>query len=138
MSLLHEERLRGVHPDLVLFCRRLAGLMPFDILVVYGLRTELEQVSLYARGRTEAGDIVTNAVHAEDTPHGRGAAVDLVPMVNGHPDWHAKELYQQMADVCPAYGIKWGGSFHGLADLDHFEIVAWKTLPFPPPKDALP
>ncbi len=148
MTLHHPERLKGVHPKLVSFVETLAEEMPWDVLVIYGLRTDEEQQALYAKGRTVKGEppytpqmplgrTVTEAEFAKDTAHGCGAAVDVVPLLAGSPDWETRESYEDMAHVAKRLGIGWGGDWTGKAagDLDHFFLFGWKdAAPTPPPE----
>ena len=50
--------------------------MPFDVIVVEGVRTEKRQQELYAQGRTKPGKVVTWTMNSK---HIDGLAVDLAP-----------------------------------------------------------
>lgn len=126
----HPERLEKLDARLKRFVEVLGQRLPYDILVVQGFRTEEEQAVLYAKGRTTPGPIVTRAKHATDSPHGRGAAVDLVPIIQGKPDWNARAYFAEMAEIGREMGVAWGAKFEGLADWDHYEILGWRAIPF--------
>jgi peptidoglycan L-alanyl-D-glutamate endopeptidase CwlK len=57
-----------------------------DLLVTSTYRDNESQQALYEQGRTTAGKVVTNA-KAGDSWHNWRCAVDVVPLVNGKPDW---------------------------------------------------
>src|SRR6266850_5242559 len=58
-----------------------------DLLVTCTLRSLIEQEALYAQGRTTPGRVVTNAKPGQSA-HNFGLAIDVVPIVNGKPDWN--------------------------------------------------
>ena len=117
-------------------CRRLVD--PFlddvaaagiDLLVTCTLRTEAEQAALYAQGRTTPGAIVTNAKPGTSA-HNYGLALDVVPIVNGKPDWSGTgPVWDQVANLGQARGLEWAGApgfpFHEQA---HFQVPNWRTL----------
>jgi hypothetical protein len=72
------KNLEGVHPDLVTLFSEV--ILHRDCTIVSGIRTEEEQQALYAKGRTEAGDIVTWKDGIERrSKHQTGNALDVVP-----------------------------------------------------------
>jgi peptidoglycan L-alanyl-D-glutamate endopeptidase CwlK len=149
-ALRHRERLVGTHPKLIAFAEDAAAALDCDLLIVFGCRLEAEQVHLYAEGRTipgphagekgypALGATVTNAEHAEQTAHGRGGGIDAMPLVDGKLVWDEKDplwpevlkRLEQLAELAKPRGIVWGGSWPKLKDLDHFELAAWRALPF--------
>jgi hypothetical protein len=62
----------------------------YKLRITSGLRTYAEQNALYAKGRTTAGSIVTNAKGCQSN-HNFGTAFDVVPIVNGKADWNSKD-----------------------------------------------
>lgn len=123
------EKLAGVHQDLVKFAYEVGEL--FDVRVTSGLRTEAEQRELYQRGRTVPGQIVTYAPHAEDTAHGRGAAVDLVPLdKDGRPVWSTSDArWEIIGTLAERSGLEWGGHWEKIKDMPHVQIKDWRNLP---------
>lgn len=132
MSLYHPERLKDVRQELFDFCVKAAAELPFDFLVVSGVRTDAEQRLLYAQGRTAPGKVVTHAKSASETAHGRGAAVDLCPLLDGHPDWSDLLRFKLLGELAESVGLAWGGRFIGFPDYGHCQISAWRDLPFTP------
>ena len=53
--------LKGIHPDLVKVMTESVKYSPIDFTITDGLRTTAQQQALYAKGRTTAGNKVTNA-----------------------------------------------------------------------------
>ena len=104
----------------------------YPMMVTDTIRTEVEQVALYAQGRTKPGPIVTNAdgiikksnhqLHED----GFGHAVDCCFIVTGAPSWDVHLPWAAYGALAKALGFKWGGdwsSLHDLHDLPHIEIL---------------
>lgn len=127
-----DKRLRGVHPDLIEKVGRILLAMEtlgHPMIVVSGLRTDAEQASLYAQGRTKPGKIVTNLdgvtkrSNHQSKADGWGHAVDMAFLRNGKPSWaedHPWELYGLTAE---SLGLTWGGRWKKLVDRPHIELV---------------
>jgi hypothetical protein len=91
------ERLKGVDPRLVAVVEAASKSVPFDILVVEGLRTLERQKQLYAQGRTTPGKIVTWTLKSK---HIDGKAVDIVPLKkDGTIDWNDVKSFDQLASA---------------------------------------
>jgi hypothetical protein len=95
-------------------------------------RDPLEQARLYAAQTSKAKTLA-------DTPHGRGAAVDLYPVLAfddlGRPsavDLYSRERFAELGAAAKRFGLVWGGEFSGLYDGPHVELAEWRALPFPP------
>ena len=69
-------RFSGVDQRLVSIAQEACRLLPFDVIVVEGVRTIQRQRDLYAQGRTKPGKIVTWTMNSK---HIGGLAVDLAP-----------------------------------------------------------
>lgn len=100
-----------------------------DILVTCTLRSNDEQIELYAQGRTSPGHIVTNA-KAGQSAHNYGLALDIVPMVNGKPDWNGSDpIWEQVGQLGEAAGLIWlGAPGSSFPEKPHFEHPQWRTL----------
>lgn len=151
MKVFHREHAAGVHPRILAFLDWWEANGPWPVTVPPdgGLRTDATQRVLYAKGRTAPGPhageknepalgrTVTNAQTVHDTPHGRGAAVDLLP-VKLDPTGtkvlaiidNDKGLFKTFGLIVETYGFVWGGRFHRV-DEDHAELPAWRQLPLP-------
>lgn len=163
-QILKPEKTEGCHV-LILEFLILCAKLPFDVLVVRGVATPGQQAALWAKGRTVKGEppytkerplgrTVTDALRVEDTAHGRGAAVDVVPVVDGVPRWEAEsdaanlrrwfaigelaESVRREKDGRPVY--EWGGRFIRrnskgrlvpFFDAGHVQLAGWRELPMP-------
>ena len=93
--------------------------------IVSAYRTYDEQNKLYAQGRTAKGNIVTNAKGGQSS-HNFGTAIDVVPIVNGKPNWDAD--YTPIAKIGKALGFSWGGDWKSFKDKPHFEMNFGNSL----------
>lgn len=147
--ILHPDKLRGLHLELLRFATEAAHVFEAecDLAIVWGVRTEAEQLALWARGRTTKGEppyteenplgrTVTRAQHAHETAHGRAAAFDFCPVLDGVWAWKDLELFTLVGQYAEAHGLAWGGRWP-QRDAGHVELPDWKSLSFPftPPKE---
>jgi len=107
----------------------------FDCKITYGFRTVEQQQKLYAQGRTDPGNIVTNKDGIKKkSKHQTGLAVDVVP----YPiDWKDRERFIMLAYLVKGIAsqmnikIRWVGDWDSdndlkdqtFIDLPHFEII---------------
>ena len=124
-----KERLATVHPDLQTLFQTVVTHR--DCAIISGIRTKKEQQALYAKGRTEPGDIVTykDGVTSKSR-HQTGTAVDVCP----YPEmWDAEALrdfgnfVKGVAIMLKAYGaidadVEWGGEWTMFIDRPHWQI----------------
>jgi peptidoglycan L-alanyl-D-glutamate endopeptidase CwlK len=125
--------LDGVHPDLVKVIEKAIKDSLIDFSITSGVRTTVEQKSLYAQGRTKPGAIVTNADGVKNKSNhqakndGYGYAIDFCPYINGKLDWNTESNFkivaQHILDVAKCMGIKieWGGIWR-FKDLPHIQL----------------
>lgn len=115
MAIRFENRLKGVHPDLVRVMLR-AGTQT-DFLVVEGLRTMARQRELVKAG----------ASRTLNSRHLTGHAVDIAPLVGGKLTW-SWEMFHKLAPIvkeaAKAEGVKiiWGGDWKSFPDGPHWEL----------------
>jgi len=100
-----------------------------DILVTCTLRSMAEQTALYAQGRTTPGKIVTNAKPGQSA-HNFGLAIDVVPIVNGKPDWDGTHpVWHQVGALGQLRGLRWlGAPDSPFKEEAHFEAPNWRSL----------
>ena len=106
-----------------------------DALITDGFRTFQEQDKLFAQGRTEPGDIVTNARGGESN-HNYGMAVDLYPVIGGHVfteptaanEQRFGEIQQAIIDEAEALGLTSGTTFGNLGDKPHVQLLPENTF----------
>lgn len=167
MGLIHKRasREKGLTPRMRFALDLFEKHWPGELLLVSGFRTEEEAAYNYSKGRTipgvppytrerPLGGTVTEAKTVRDTPHGRGAAVDLAPILEGRPVFDTEDadvlrLYHALGrfgeamrgplDEAPF--LRWGGRFFKrnrkgqlvpFFDGGHFELAGWELLPAPP------
>jgi peptidoglycan L-alanyl-D-glutamate endopeptidase CwlK len=112
-----EERLQGVHPDLVKVVRRALELSNVDFSVSEGLRTYARQKELFEAGKSKT----------MNSRHLTGHAVDLAPIIGGEIRWDWPPFYK-LAEAMKAaakergVAIVWGGDWTTFKDGPHFEL----------------
>ncbi len=117
-------RIEDLHPDVQehvkawLNACEYAGL---DILITNTLRTIAEQNALYAKGRTEPGNRVTNAKGGYSF-HNYGLAIDFCPMVNGICAWTRIDLFDKAGRLAKKFGFEWGGDWENFKDRPHIQM----------------
>jgi peptidoglycan L-alanyl-D-glutamate endopeptidase CwlK len=100
-----------------------------DVLVTCTLRSNAEQAALYAQGRTAPGHVVTDAP-AGHSAHNFGLAIDIVPMVNGKPDWKGSDpVWKQIGQIGVAAGLQWAGTpGFPFPEEPHFQHPIWRAI----------
>ncbi len=141
----HIERALGVHPSLLALLEDWNRLGSHDVVIAGGegwpnggLRTDvLEQHKAFVAGLTKARTLA-------DTPHGRGAALDVWPYgFNPHRGFDGQldmpALFRVFGQFAEDRGFVWGGrwDFHTpgstlSGDYPHVEVADWRHLPYPP------
>lgn len=146
-QILHPERMTQLHPKLIATIKRGAEKLPFDILIVQGVRSDEECYVNFGKGRTPAECIkgncpakysnpkvhkVTFLGHALSSNHRRkadgfGHAADLAPAPYNQNEPYARQ--KQLADAMLAAAkelgapVEWGGNWKKTKDFPHFELV---------------
>lgn len=92
----------------------------FQVTSTY--RSSEEQNKLYAQGRTEAGNIVTNAKGGQSY-HNHRVAYDVVPIINGKAVWDDEYLFWAIGYFGKQCGLEWGGDFPNFKDMPHFQLT---------------
>jgi len=99
-----------------------------DLLVTSTFRDNESQGELYEQGRTKPGKIVTNA-KAGESWHNYRCAVDVVPLVNGKPNWDGSDpIWQTIGELGEQAGLEWAGRWHSFKELAHFQYTGGLTL----------
>ena len=99
-----------------------------DLLVTSTYRDNESQQALYEQGRTTAGKVVTNA-KAGDSWHNWRCAVDVVPLVNGKPNWDGLHpVWDQIGQLGEQAGLEWAGRWRSFKELAHFQYTGGLTL----------
>ena len=99
-----------------------------DLIITSTYRDAESQNALYAQGRTAPGKIVTNA-KSGDSWHNWRCAVDVVPLVNGKPDWDGSHpIWAEIGRLGKEAGLEWAGEWHSFKELAHFQYTGGLTL----------
>ena len=129
LDAISEERLAEVHPELSRRIHQLADMLSFDLRVTQGLRTYPQQDALYQQGRTQPGNIVTNA-KAGYSMHNFGLAVDVVPYISGVIDWSGKdEKWAEILAKAPSCGLAEGAQWRSFPDEPHLYPIECPANP---------
>lgn len=118
-----EERLQGVHPDLVKVVRRALELSKVDFSVAEGLRSYERQKQLVAEGKSRT----------MKSRHLSGHAVDLYPVSKAGAEWVREdftEVVDAMRRAAKALGIpvEHGHDWASFPDSPHHQLP---TLSYP-------
>ena len=111
-----EQKLVGVHPDLVRVIRRAALASTIGFRVIEGVRTLARQKQLKAAG-------ASRTLNSSQVSH----AVDVVPMLNGKISWDWP-LYHKLAPIIKAAAraekvpLEWGGDWRSFRDGPHWQL----------------
>lgn len=99
-----------------------------DLLVTSTYRDQESQQALYEQGRTTAGKVVTNA-KAGDSWHNWRCAVDVVPLINGKPNWDGSDpVWTKIGELGEQAGLEWAGRWRTFKELAHFQYTGGLTL----------
>jgi peptidoglycan L-alanyl-D-glutamate endopeptidase CwlK len=99
-----------------------------DLLVTSTYRDHESQTALYEQGRTTAGKVVTNA-KAGDSWHNWRCAVDVVPLINGKPNWDGSDpVWIKIGELGEQAGLEWAGKWRTFKELAHFQYTGGLTL----------
>ena len=123
-------KIEDLVPAMQLRALRFAGAMaergiPFMFTCTY--RSQEDQDSLYAQGRTKPGPKVTWVQHSRHTDR---IAFDIAILRDGKPTWDTKADvneddrpdYEQAGIIGESLGMKWGGRWK-TPDYPHFELT---------------
>ena len=99
-----------------------------ELLITSTYRDHESQNALYAQGRTEPGRVVTNAKGGQSF-HNYRCAVDVVPLVNGKPDWDGTHpIWAKIGNYGKLAGLEWAGEWTRFKELAHFQYTGGLTL----------
>jgi peptidoglycan LD-endopeptidase CwlK len=128
------------------------------VIITECLRTDAEQVALYAQGRksldeinnlrkiagwgpigeAQAKQVVTKAPTATKSYHGYGLAFDIaITSPDGKhiewsdkADWNQDGLndWEQVGELAAACGLEWGGNWSSFPDIPHYQFTFGRTI----------
>jgi|SRR6478735_2110394 len=138
------ERIKLLHPIvrkevLDMYTHANEKLLPKGVRLrfAYTLRTNKEQDDLYAKGRTKAGRIITNAKGGQSI-HNYGLAFDIVILFDEDGDgkfeiasYDLDSYWMKVTNYFKSKGWEWGGDWKSFKDYPHFQKVfglKWQDL----------
>ncbi|WP_079708633.1 peptidoglycan-binding protein [Paraliobacillus ryukyuensis] len=94
-----------------------------------GFRSYAEQNTLYAKGRTAGGSVVTNA-RGGQSYHNFGLAVDyfLVSDDGNKALWNVNKDWRRVAAIGKSLGFEWGGDWSSFKDYPHLQMTGGLSL----------
>lgn len=90
------------------------------VLVTETVRDLEYQASLYAKGRTASGSIVTNQKTPSFHSDKAGLAFDICKNVKGH-EYDDLAFFNRCGEIGKKIGFSWGGDWLSLQDKPHFQ-----------------
>lgn len=96
------------------------------LIVTEGFRTVEYQDSLYAKGRTKPGKVVTNAKgNSYSSQHQWGIAFDIA--INDSSLLYDNKTIKKVAKIAKSskVGLAWGGDWKSIVDTPHFYLKKW-------------
>lgn len=115
-------RLKGVDESLVKVIKEAAKTAKTPFRVLEGLRTAAKQAEYFKKGTSKLDGV------KKKSKHQLGKAVDIVPLINGKPEFRSWSPFYPMAENVKAaakrLGVKvtWGGDWKSFPDGPHFEV----------------
>lgn len=118
-----------LHPFVQAMCRQHideCAKQGLRITVYATYRSSKFQDSLYAKGRTAKGNIVTNAKGGQSY-HNWRVAYDAAPLDdNGKINWsttgESGKRWRKMGEIGRSIGLEWGGDWK-FVDMPHFQYT---------------
>lgn len=127
--MISSRSLRDLHPKVSLLAQKMIAechAARINLLVTSTYRDAEAQNELYARGRTGAGSIVTNA-KAGQSFHNYRVAFDVVPIVGGKPVWSTDGddgmLWKAVGMIGKSVGLEWAGDWERFKEYPHFQYT---------------
>ena len=103
-----------------------SGKQGLKIRIGETLRTVGEQDALYAQGRTQPGNIVTNAPGSSfSSYHQWGTAFDIFRDDGNGAYNDAGGFFEKVGSIGTSLGLEWGGNWKSIVDKPHFQLPDW-------------
>lgn len=117
------------HPRLIELSKKLVSACKGQGLII-GIgecyRTVEEQDKLYAKGRTIAGAIVTNAKGSSYSSHHQwGTAFDIYRNDGKGVYKDSDGFFAKVGKIGKSIGLEWGGDWKSPVDKPHFQLPDW-------------
>ena len=117
------------HPRLIELSKKLVSACKGQGLIIgigESFRTKEEQDALYAKGRTEPGNIVTNAKGSSYSSHHQwGTAFDIYRSDGKGVYTDNDGFFAKVGKIGKNIGLEWGGDWKSPVDKPHFQLPDW-------------
>lgn len=121
--------LSSCHPKIILLANKLVSectLQGYPIRITETVRTVERQDQLYAQGRTEPGNIVTNAKGSSySSMHQWGIAFDICRADGKGAYNESGGYFNKVGQIGKNLGLEWGGDWSSIVDKPHFQLPDW-------------
>lgn len=118
-------KLQPIAEDFLAAC----AMVDIDVLVTCTYRSNSEQHTLYAQGRTTPGHIVTNAKEGQSAHNfmlngvPAAKAFDIVPMRAGKCIWDSHDpVWDRLGNIGRHLGLNWAGDWTSFKEYPHFQL----------------
>lgn len=121
--MLNSRDINLLRTDVAAACRRLIDLAAAEgwkVLVTNTVRDDEYQASLYAKGRTAPGGIVTNSKVPTFHSDKAGLAFDICQNIKGQ-EYSNNAFWQAVGRIGKQLGFTWGGDWKSIVDKPHFQ-----------------
>ncbi|MGP4067189.1 M15 family metallopeptidase [Halobacillus sp. B29] len=113
----------------------LAAEQGIEIVITDGHRSVKSQNELYARGRSEEGQVVTHAKGGESY-HNYGLAIDFALKTDNGVVWdmerdgngNGKSDWMEVVAIAKDLGFEWGGDWSNFKDYPHLQMDFGLTI----------
>ena len=125
--MLKSRDISKLRADVAVNCRTFVSLCKKEglpVLVTETVRDAEYQASLYAKGRTEPGSIVTNQKTPSFHSDKAGLAFDIAKNVKGH-EYDDAAFFQKCGAIGKRMGFTWGGDWKSIVDKPHVYLPDW-------------
>lgn len=102
----------------------------YKIEIGESFRSVAEQDALYAQGRTQPGQIVTNARGSSySSMHQWGVAFDFYRNDGKGAYNETGRFFENVGQIGKTLGLEWGGDWTSPVDRPHFQLPDWGSTP---------
>jgi peptidoglycan L-alanyl-D-glutamate endopeptidase CwlK len=131
--MINSRNIEDLHPIVKIKCQKFLDLCSIafkdtniKVILTSTYRDNESQAKLYAQGRTEKGNIVTNA-KAGKSYHNYKMAFDFLPTKDGKASWDDIKLWQKCGLLAKEAGLEWGGDWV-YKDMPHAQYTGGLSI----------
>jgi peptidoglycan L-alanyl-D-glutamate endopeptidase CwlK len=129
--MISSRNLDDLHPHVKALAQKLISaceVRGIDLLVTSTYRDKEAQTTLWQKGRSIPGAIVTNARTGESF-HNYRLALDFCPLEQGKCDWGDSSTFMKIGMLAETLGMEWAGRWTGAQrEIAHVQWTGGLTL----------